>query len=82
MEILFFKTPLIQLVLIYQRALTLSNFLIFAPLRPYKDQNQAPIGTSDDNLYRYWQKNIGLILPLFYYFALITEQSWSIAFIL
>ena len=76
MEILFFKTPLIQ------RALTFSNFLIFATLRPYNDQNQAPIGTSDNNLYRYWQKNIGLILPLFYYFALITEQSWSIAFIL
>ena len=50
MEILFFKTPLIQLVLIYKRALPLSNFLIFAPLHPYNDQNQAPIGTSDNNL--------------------------------
>ena len=68
--------------IIAQIFIPLSNFLIFAPLRPYNDQNQAPIGTSDDNLYRYWQKNIGLILPLFYYFALITEQSWSIAFIL
>ena len=46
MEILFFKTPLIQLVLIYKRALTFSNYLIFAPLRPL----QAPIGTSDNNL--------------------------------
>ena len=50
MEILFFKTPLIQLILIYKRALTFSDFLIFAPLRPYNDQNQAPIGTSDNNL--------------------------------
>ena len=89
MYISYFKTNLVQLILIYKRALTFSNnFLIFASPPPtcapkMNKIKKKNIGDSDNNLHRYSQGNfeLKLLLALCYYFALIIEQSQSISFI-